>query len=89
MNILEYSEVLDIPLVISYNGGRFNAKFEAAEVKDGPVLSSVYGSGNTVLDAVNNYTRRIRGEIIIFNAYSNNFRRQVQVPSYMSLLETI
>ena len=52
--------------------------YQGAEVKDGPVLKGVFGSGGTFEGACYDYLERIRGKTLVFNAGSST-RREITV----------
>lgn len=49
-----------------------------ADVKEGPILKSVFGSGGTFEGACYDYLERIRGKTLVFSAGST-CRREVTV----------
>jgi hypothetical protein len=58
---------------------RFSASFKHIEVKEGAMLASAYGNGETPELAVKDYVNKIRGKRIIKNAYLDN-RQEFDVP---------
>ena len=86
MNILEYCDILNVELDIKYypnQGYRFTAQLYGAEVKDGSVLSSVYGTGTSPTCAIEHYILAIRGKRLVFNAADPSKRREYDVPKYL------
>lgn len=57
----------------------FYASFEGCKVKDGNLLKSVNGDGNTIDEAIQNYCKEISNQTLIFHAYTNN-REEVLTP---------
>ena len=58
---------------------RYFAGFESVEIKAGSVLVGAQGQGNTVIEAIEDYVKLIRGTTIVHKAYSNH-RREIFVP---------
>ena len=44
------------------------------------MLTSVFGDGNTVQEAIANYAKEISGKLIVIDAYSRA-RREIKVPT--------
>jgi len=63
----------NIPPSIS---GRFYASFKHCDLKDGGMLCGAYGDGITPENAIKEYAKRINGELLVFNAYSED-RREI------------
>ena len=83
MNILEYADVINTNIVITYchnQDMRFSAYFESCEVKEGAALLSEYGDGTTPEAAIREYVTKIRGRRIIFHATRAAMRREFDVP---------
>lgn len=55
---------------------RFYASFKDCEVKDGPILASVYGDGATRAEAISNYSAAISLKRLFFGAYTGS-RREI------------
>lgn len=51
-----------------------------AEIKDRGMFRGCYGVGKTPNAALNGLIHEIRGEVLVFNAYSDK-RREVRVPA--------
>lgn len=82
MNIYELSDMLDTNLVLtrySNQGRRWSAQLHWTEIKDGNILSSSYGSGETPDEAVNDYINKIRGKLLVYNA-GGETRRTLTAP---------
>lgn len=58
---------------------RFTATFKGVEVADAGMLLSVYGSGDTEIDAIRNYAERISSERLVVDAMKST-RREIAVP---------
>ncbi len=83
MNILEYADILNLDLKITYHhnqDGRFSADLERVEVMRDGGLSGVYGNGPTPAAAILDYAKRLQGKRIAVNAYTNQ-RREYSVPA--------
>lgn len=83
MNLIEFAELIDANLeVILHSGqnGRWTAKFQAAEVKEGAVLASTYGDGQSPQEAMDVYARDISGQKLVFYAMSPELRKTYIVP---------
>ena len=83
MNILDYADVLNLNLEITYyhnQDHRFSAKFEYVEVKDGCMLSSPHGNGKNPSEAIVDYVSKISGETIVIHAMDKEKRREYKVP---------
>lgn len=86
MDLGSYADALNLQLRItrySNQGGRYVARFEDCETKDGPddgCLSSTYGSGGTATHAVDDYATKLRGKILVVDATSKERRREYLVP---------
>lgn len=59
---------------------RYCASFKDTEVKDGSVLRNTYGQGNTLKEAIEDYSKKILGELLIVDAFKNK-RREIQCPN--------
>ena len=82
MKLTEYADVIRQELEIHYYpSGLWTARFKGGEVKDGPILISEYGRGNTPQHALDNYISHIRGTVLVFNATGGADRREYSVPA--------
>lgn len=85
MNITEYCDVLNLELDVKYypnQGCRWSASIRHAEVKDSPdssILSSCFGDGATPENAIISHVSRIRGKLLVVDAYKKS-RREYMVP---------
>src|SRR5574343_2105100 len=50
-------------------GIQYRANFKGVEIKEGIMLISAYGTGETPEDAIDDYRRVITGKELVFNAY--------------------
>lgn len=86
MNIEEYADILNLDLrILRYpnQDNRYCAAFERCETKDDAgsgMLTSTSGNGNSPAEAINDYIERIRGKLLVVNAYGNKERREYVVP---------
>lgn len=74
MNIYDLADVLNKQISITRypnQDGRFSAKFENCETKDGGCLCSEYGNGKTPVEAINKYSDAIQGKTLVFGAMSD------------------
>lgn len=86
MDIQEYADVINANLKITrYHNqrGRWSAKFEFCEVKDGVMLVGEYGNGKNPTQAIDDYLKRILGKTIVFNAMADS-RREFNVPATLT-----
>jgi hypothetical protein len=58
---------------------RYCAQFEDVEIKDGVMLTSAYGNGETEEEAIEAYSKDISGETIVLKAYKKG-RLELVVP---------
>lgn len=58
---------------------RYYARFEKSEIKEGCILSSTCGNGDTYEEAINNYAKEISGNLLVINA-TGTLRREIKVP---------
>lgn len=85
MDICEYADVINAQFDIRYYPNqkrRFSCSFEHCEVRVGScMLKGEHGNGNTPTAAINDYVSLIVGKRIIFNAMSDDRRREFDVPT--------
>jgi hypothetical protein len=60
---------------------RFYAHFKGGEVKEGPILSGVFGNGHTEAEAIADYAKRISLKLLVFDAYWMK-RREIRCPRF-------
>lgn len=78
----EFADIVHRDLVIRRYAGqrnRYICSLEHCEVKDGPILSGVYGEGRSPKEAMNSYAEQISGRLMVFNAYRDT-RQEFGVP---------
>lgn len=78
----------EIDFCASIHGGyghRFYVEFKHGDIKKGIMLHSTFGNGNTIEDAVNDYAKKISGEILVIDALTEN-RREIRVPQLSEVL---
>ena len=63
---------------------RFYARFHGAEVRDGLILRSAHGNGETVADAIEDYMREISEQVLVFDAHKDS-RKEIKVPFLTSV----
>jgi hypothetical protein len=79
MTLYEFADIVmkDLEISRSYGcveaeaRGRFFASFANCEVKEPGVLVSIYGRRPTPEKALTDYARRIAGQTLVFDAYTN------------------
>lgn len=59
---------------------RFYASFENVEVKEGPILTSHSGNGDTVAEAIRDYADKISNKLLVTGAYKEE-RKEFRSPS--------
>jgi hypothetical protein len=85
MNIEELSDLMGEDLVIRRYAGqnnRYMAHFEHSDTKDDsddPGLCGSYGNGKSPDEAIEDYVKKIRGKLLIINAWGEN-RREYYIP---------
>ena len=87
MNIFTFADIINAQFVIrrySNQHNRWIAHFEDCEVKEGPILSSTYGEGNTANEAIFSYVDKIRNQTIVMYAYSEK-RKEFRVPDNLMM----
>lgn len=63
----------------SFWPARYYASFKRTEIKNGAMLTGVYGNGSTPSKAIRDYAERISRRLIVVDAMSEN-RREIWVP---------
>ena len=58
----------------------FCASFKCCEVKEGSVLGSEYGEGETPEEAIKDYAKKISGRHLVYLPYSDTERKDLFVP---------
>ncbi len=82
MKLTDLCDVLDVELDLKYypnQNGRWVAKLSHAEISEGGFLTGVHGNGKTPEEAINDYVAEIKGQRVIFNAYSDD-RKEFVMP---------
>ena len=83
MNLETFADVIGAELRIYRIPGRtprWYATFESCEIKNGSILRSAFGNGDTPLEAIENYTSEIRGQRLVFRAMVPGERREYNAP---------
>lgn len=82
ISIREFAEEYKLIMEIhEYNRNpRYQAHFSVAEISEGISLLSTFGQGETEVEAINDYARKISAKKIIFNAESPTLRLEILVP---------
>ena len=77
-----FADIIDKEIIIiryANQNNRFSACFENSEIKEGNILSSVYGNGNSPESAILDYIPKISGKKLVFDAYGS-CRKEFVVP---------
>jgi len=82
MNIYDFADSLNKDIVLrryANQKGRFTADFEHCEIMRGGCLAGTYENGSTAIEAINELTKKVSGNRIVFGAYTNE-RAEYNVP---------
>lgn len=81
MTIEEFAEKHDLTMVIKERNGYcpFCASFKNAEIKEGPILMSESGYGDSTDKAIREYAKKISLKNLVIDAYGQ-YRKEIQVP---------
>ena len=82
VNLFAFLDTIDCDLELrryANQSGRWLAKIERSETKEGCILTGNYGTGKTPEQAIEDYVRQIKGKLIVVNAGSDR-RREFKVP---------
>lgn len=75
MHFEDFAAIYDLTVVILQSEyphyGKYYARFDDIETKDGVLLTSETGHGDTPEDAVVNYIKNIAGKLLVKNAYQS------------------
>lgn len=91
MNIQEYCDTLNLEIVVRYypnQEGRWCVKFDNCETKDMPDsvgLLGAHGNAKTIHAAMEDYLKKIRGKLLVVNAFSDTKRREYMVPMSLTV----
>jgi hypothetical protein len=87
MTIGDFVRGNGLDLLLHYSEGKWTARIEDAERKDGIVLTSEFGLGATLKEAVLQYAGYIAGGLLVFDATDPELRKELPVPA-LSKTET-
>lgn len=59
--------------------GKFYVNFPGGDIKEGKMLCSKSGDGNTIDEALKNYCKQISNQTMVFNAFSDE-RKEIKIP---------
>lgn len=62
--------------------GRWYVAFEDSEISEPGILVSRYGTGKSMIDALENYVQQIKGQTLVLNSGTDR-RQQYTVPEYL------
>lgn len=82
INLFVFLDIINCNLELrrfANQSGRWLAKIENGEIKNGNLLSGIYGNGNNPKEAIMDYVKQIKGKLLIINAINNN-RKEFKVP---------
>ena len=86
MSIQEFADIIRKELIlIRYPNqrGRWSAKFDRCEVREGSLLKGEYGNGDTPDRAIAEYCSLIQGKVLVFDAMRDS-RQEFGVPEVLS-----
>jgi hypothetical protein len=84
MNLVELATIIGTTVRLSVSK-QWVCKMDAVEIKEGCVLTSSWGCGDTARKAIEDYVSQIRGKRIVFHASSETLRREVTVPDTLEV----
>lgn len=87
MKLTDYCDAIGAELILyryTNQGGRWTAKIDKCEVKDGGRLSGEYGESYTPEGAMAEYCKKIAGKHIVLNAGSESYR-EFDVPTHVGI----
>jgi len=79
MTLEDFADKHNLEMIVREYDWGWAASFENAEVKDGSVLISEYGSGSDPESAILNYKKIISDKTLVIGAYTTS-RREICVP---------
>ena len=80
MTLCELADKINKNIIITYypnQGKRFSAHLENCEIKHGWILEGAYGNGKSPEEAINDYTNKIAGQILVIDAMDKQNRREI------------
>lgn len=83
ININEYCDLIGVNLVINYyhnQNNRWCANFDKCEIKQGDLLISTFGDGNSPIEAINEWINKIKGKTMVLRAYDDINMKEFIVP---------
>lgn len=85
--IQKFAESYDLTMRISYRTAvdlpPVYARFDRTDVKDGIILRSVCGNGQTEDEAIEAYRKGISGKPLVVRALTDGSRTAIQVPELL------
>jgi hypothetical protein len=83
MTLEELAFLCDIQLDVVYRPvlGCWQARFPGGEIKRQGMLESPMGVGDDPISALRDYLPKIRGQILVFNAYDDSNRKEYHIPT--------
>ena len=66
--------------ILKDNKERYSVYFNNGEIKDGPMLISEYGCGDSLEQACHAYATIISGKTIVFDAFRGSSRQEIKMP---------
>jgi hypothetical protein len=83
VDFMTFLDAIDVSLVVtrySNQKGRWTATIVSAEIKEGSMLCGTHGNGSYPEEAIEDYVQKIKGKLLILNAYSGS-RKEILVPT--------
>lgn len=87
MNIKEFTEIMELSLIIRYpdTQNRWMAKLENVDEMDDGFLSSYCGYGKNSYEAILDYIEKIRGKKMVYLARDEKYRKEFKVPQSLEV----
>lgn len=85
MELGDFAEKYELEMIVrerSRDRGRltrYYASFDNLEIKDGAILTSSSGQGDTIVEAIQDYVPRISNKLLIKNPYKDG-RQEIRAP---------
>ena len=83
MSIYEFADIIGRDLLVTRFANqeeRWTCQFASCEIKGDGVLIGEYGDAKSAIGAIQSYTQKIRGKILVFDACTEK-RMEYNVPS--------
>jgi len=86
ISIFNFADIINKEIIITYypnQNGRYSANFEDSEIIEKGRehgLCGTYGTGTSPRGAIIDYCNKISGQRIVFNAMSDKYRQEFNIP---------